>query len=367
MTKATQAMLSAGQSPWLDYISRELLRSGELARMVADDEVTGLTSNPSIFDKALSGSNLYEAEIAEAAADGVRDPYEAFLRVAIQDIRGAADALLPIYERSAGRDGFVSLEIPPGIEGDYDRTVAEAKRLAMLVRRPNLMVKVPGTPEGVRAVEELIFAGINVNQTLLFSCDVYEQTARSYIRGLERRQAAALPLDRPASVASFFVSRVDTAIDAELPADSPLRGKAAVANARDAYGRFAAIFSGHAWDALAAAGARPQRPLWASTSTKNPDYRDVLYVEELVAPDTVNTLPEPTLRAVLDHGEIRNAIDQASIDGARTLLGELNSAGIDMAAVTSRLLVEGLDAFDRDFQRLLDRIGQAIGSPVASA
>ncbi len=365
MTSATRRMLAEGQSPWFDYISRDLLDSGELARMVRDEEITGVTSNPTIFEKAVSSSDRYTASINQAAADGVTDPYEGFVRLAAADIRRACETLLPVHERTRGADGFVSLEIPPGLERDIHATVAEARRLAALVGQPNVMIKAPGTPEGVAALEELIFAGINVNQTLLFDTAVYEQSASAYIRGLERRAEAGLPVDRPASVASFFVSRVDTAVDPLLPDDSPLRGKAAVANARDAYRRFQAIFAGPRWEKLRDAGARVQRPLWASTGTKNPAYSDVLYVEELVARDTVNTMPEATLRAMLDHGRIV-PMGIESIEAAPRTLEALAAEGIEMQTITNQLLADGLAAFERDFHRLLDRIGQALtAAPVA--
>jgi len=353
-------MLSHGQSPWLDFISRELVESGELARMVAAKQITGLTSNPSIFEKAFAASSVYADEVQRAARDGVANAYDAFVRIAIRDIQGACDALAPVYAQTGGVDGFVSLEIPPGIESDVDRSVSEAQRLAALVARPNLMVKVPATSAGIRALEELIAAGINVNQTLLFSTDVYVQTAGAYIRGLERRALAGEPLNTVTSVASFFVSRLDTAVDTILPADSPLRGQIAVANARDAYRRFLQLFAGARWEALERRGAHLQRPLWASTSTKNPAYSDVLYVEALVAPHTVNTLPEPTLRAFLDHGSVSCSITVAAMREAGSILQRAREAGIDMRAVTSRLLAEGLASFEADFRKLLDRVGEGL-------
>lgn len=359
MTSTTQRLNALGQSAWLDYISRPLLDSGELARMVADGEITGLTSNPSIFQKSITGSDDYSGDIEAARAEGITDPYEAFVRLAIDDIRRACDALSGVWQDTAGVDGYVSLEIPPGIETDVTNTVEEGRRLSTLVDRPNLMIKVPGTPEGVQALEELIFHGVNVNQTLLFAVDVYEKTARSYIRGLQRRHEAGEPVDKPASVASFFVSRLDTAVDAQLPEGSPLRGTAAVANARHAYQRFLSLFSGAEWEKLEALGARVQRPLWASTGTKNPDYSDVKYVDELVAPHTVNTLPEATLKAVLDHAEAVPTVE-ANLESATTQLRALAEAGIDLNAVTDRLLVEGLDAFERDFQKLLAGIAEAL-------
>lgn len=367
MPSATQSLLAHGQSPWLDYISRDLLESGELGRMVRDQEITGVTSNPTIFDKAITGSRAYDTALAKARADGITDPYEAFVAIASEDIARACDVLLPVWEDTAGTDGFVSLEIPPGIETDTAATVAEATRLAGLVGRPNLMIKVPGTPEGVRSLEALIAAGINVNQTLLFDTTTYERSAEAYLRGLERRVANGLPVDRVAGVASFFVSRVDTAVDPLLPEGSALRGRAAIANARDAYRRFLGTFSGRRWKTLAEAGARAQRPLWASTGTKNPGYSDVLYVEQLVGPNTVNTLPEATLRAVLDHAAIQPTLEPGMMEAQKTLQA-LALAGVDMRAVTKQLLDDGLAAFERDFRKLLDHIRDALAAvPVAGA
>jgi transaldolase len=290
-SSATQQLLRLGQSTWLDYISRGLISSGELARMIADGDVVGMTSNPTIFEKALASSKDYDASIRDSALRGVRDPYAAFVDFAADDIRLACDALTATYESMGGQDGFVSLEVPPGIEHDRDATIAEARRLAELVGRPNLMIKVPGTPAGVVALEALIAEGVNVNVTLLFAVGAYEAVAEGYLRGLEARLARGLDLTRVASVASFFVSRVDTAVDALLPADSPLRGTIAVANARRAYGRFQ-----HApdrWERLAARGTRPASPLGLH-GHEEPAYSDILYVEDLVAPFTVNTMPEAT-------------------------------------------------------------------------
>ena len=356
----TLDLLEAGQSIWLDTISRAMLTSGQLAAMVREGWITGVTSNPSIFEKAISGSDDYASALADAALR-TRDPYEAFVAIAGDDIRDACDVLRPIYDCADGADGFVSLEVPPAIAFDTAATVAEGERLFAAIGRPNLMIKVPGTPEGFEAVEQLIARGVNVNITLLFGLGQYEATAGAYLRGLERRLARGLPVDRVASVASFFVSRLDTAVDPLLPEGSPLRGRAAVANARAAYQRFEATFSGPRWQALSDAGARVQRPLWASTGTKNPAYSDVLYVDELVAPHTVNTLPEGTLRAVLDHGSTAPTIAAGLADSLCDLEG-LRAAGIDLDAVTARLLTDGLAAFATDFAKLLARIAAAIGA-----
>ena len=361
MPLATQRLIQHGQSVWLDYIRRGLLQSGEVDRMVAEGWITGMTSNPTIFDKAISESGDYEEALQAVIGMGEADPYDAFVALAAEDIRLAAGALRPVYEATAAADGHVSLEVPPGIEHDREATVAEALRLFRLVDRPNVMIKVPGTPAGVEALTELIAAGVNVNVTLLFSVAVYERVAEAYLAGLERRLEAGEPLDAIASVASFFVSRVDTAVDAQLPEDSPLRGRIAVANARHAYARFRAIFAGERWERLAEAGARPQRPLWASTGTKNPAYSDTLYVETLVFPDTVNTLPQATLDAVLDHLEVAPAPPEALDEAARLLAGAAE-AGIDLEAVTDKLLVDGLASFEDSYRALMARLERRLAT-----
>ena len=362
MSDALARLHRQGQSVWLDFISRGFLDSGGLQRLVSDGWISGLTSNPTIFGKAIAGSADYDDGLRALASDGVRDPYEAFVRLAGDDLRRAADAFRPRYEASGCRDGYVSFELPPGVEHDPERSVAEAKRLVAAVGRPNVMVKVPGTDAAPETVERLIGDGVNVNITLLFDAAVYEGVARAYAAGLERARAAGRDLAVIASVASFFVSRVDTAVDALLPADSPLRGRAGIANARAAYGRFGAIFSGPAWERLAVAGARVQRPLWASTGTKNPAYSDVLYVDGLVAPDTVNTLPEATLRAFADHGDPSRPITPEGVAEAGATLSELSAAGVGLRAVAERLRSDGLAAFEADFRALLGAIGAALGA-----
>ena len=366
MTDRVGQVQQAGQSIWLDFLGRDLVRSGELARLVQSGQLSGITSNPSIFLKAITGSELYSKDLRALARAGSSTAYDAFLALAGEDIRDACDVLRPVYDGTAGRDGFVSFELPPAIAHDEAASIAEAHRLWALIDRPNLMIKVPGTSAGVRILGRLIEDGLNVNQTLLFSVDVYEQSAEAYIAGLERRLADGRPIDRIASVASFFVSRVDTAVDAALPTASPVLGTAAVANAREAYRRFQGLFGGARWERLAAAGARVQRPLWASTSTKNPAYRDTLYVDTLIAPDTVNTLPEPTLRAVQDHCEVL-PMTAAEINSGQFRLAELREAGIDMAAVTGRLLAEGLDAFARDFDSLLAALEASLAPAATGA
>jgi transaldolase len=342
------------QAVWLDYIERDLLTGGGLARYVADDGVRGVTSNPSIFEKAIEGGGAYEAAVAALLdadpAMATKDLYEA---LAIEDIRGAADILRPMWSESGGEDGYVSLEVSPHLAHDSDGTVAEARRLWAAVDRPNLMIKVPATAAGIPAIESLIASGINVNATLMFSLADYEAVAQAYVRGI----AACAAPDRVASVASFFVSRVDTKVDAALEdlgteQAFAMRGKAAVANARLAYRRFEEIFYDGPFSEQTVRGARPQRPLWASTSSKNPAYRDVVYVEELIGPDTVNTLPVATLEAFRDHGEPRTSITE-DVDGAATTMAALAGLGIDMDAVTAELQVEGVAAFSASFDQLL--------------
>ncbi|HSL16541.1 MAG TPA: transaldolase [Methylomirabilota bacterium] len=351
------------QAVWLDYIERDLLTGGGLEALVRDDGIRGVTSNPSIFKAAITGSGSYDADIdgflAERPDAATGDLYEA---LAIADIRMAADILAPVFAASGGTDGFVSLEVSPHLARDTAGTEAEAHRLWRAVDRPNLMIKVPATAEGIPAVESLIAAGVNVNATLMFSLADYEAVATAFIQGLGRR-------DDPsgvASVASFFVSRVDTKVDAALEAIGSdealaLRGRAAVANSRLAYRRFLELFRGPAFAELAARGAQVQRPLWASTSTKNPAYPDVLYVEELVGPDTVNTLPMATVDAYRDHGRPRDRV-AASFDEDDALLARLGELGIGLDAVTAELQVEGVQAFADAFDQLmaaLERTRQA--------
>jgi len=342
------------QAVWLDYIERDLLTGGGLARYVADDGVRGVTSNPSIFQKAIEGGGAYDAAVAALLdaepALATKDLYEA---LAIEDIRGAADVLRPVWSASDGEDGYVSLEVSPHLAHDSDGTVAEARRLWAAVDRPNLMIKVPATAAGIPALESLVASGINVNATLMFSLADYEAVAQAYIRGI----AGCAAPERVASVASFFVSRVDTKVDAALEdlgteQAFAMRGKAAVANARLAYRRFEEIFYDGPFSEQTVRGARPQRPLWASTSSKNPAYRDVVYVEELIGPDTVNTLPVATLEAFRDHGEPRTSITE-DVDGAAATMAALAGLGIDMDAVTAELQVDGVAAFSASFDQLL--------------
>ena len=328
-------LLEQGQSVWLDYISRGLLRSGELKRLVEEDGVRGVTSNPTIFEKAISGSGDYDDSLRELLA---RDPHmeagRLYEPLAIADIQAAADVLRPVYDETGGADGYVSLEVSPHLAHDTQGTIAEAKRLRAAVARDNVMIKVPATAEGIPAIEQLTAAGINVNITLMFSMAHYEAVTGAYIKGLER---AAEP-GRIASVASFFVSRVDTLVDRMLeeigtPEAMALRGKIGIANSKQVYRRFEEIFHGEGFVALRQRGARVQRPLWASTSTKNPAYSDVLYAENLIGRETVNTLPMETIRAFQDHGRVRGQTVKENLNEALAALGQLKSVGIDLYQV----------------------------------
>jgi transaldolase len=343
----------AGVSIWLDSLSRELLASGAFATLIADYSVTGATSNPTIFAKAITGSDRYDEQLRAALASGVRDPQELFFALALDDVGRAADLLRPAYRASEGRDGFVSFECTPELAHDAAATVAQARGLWNRLARPNVMIKVPATEQGVPAIEELTAHGVNVNVTLLFSVARYEQVIDAYLAGLERRLAAGLPVDSIASVASFFVSRVDAKTDPLLPAGSDLRGRVAIANAQRAYGRYRDRFTDRRWSKLRDAGARAQRPLWASTGAKNPAYSDVLYVEQLIAPDVINTMPETTLRAFADHGDTTRGIGERT--GAE-ILRRAQDAGVDLADITAELESEGVRAFCDSYRQLLDCI-----------
>jgi transaldolase len=356
-------LLDLGQSVWQDDISREMLRNGEIQRRI-DEGVRGLTSNPTIFEKAIAGGTAYDDQVARLLREG-RDAAAIFEALSVADIQQACDLFRPIYDASDGHDGFVSIEVTPGAARDADRTRREAKRLWDEVGRPNLLVKIPGTAEGAPVIEEMLTAGININITLLFSIAAYERVAHAYVNALKARRAAGKPVARIASVASFFVSRVDTLVDklldqkiagASSDADKAklqsLKGKAAIANAKLAYLRFQEIFSGDDWEALAAAGAAVQRPLWASTSVKNPAYPDVLYVDNLIGPETINTMPRPTIEAFLDHGVVARTVDR-DLDAARQTMTDLAAAGIDITAVTDQLEEEGIAAFAKSYDSLL--------------
>jgi transaldolase len=348
-----QRLHDAGVSIWLDTLSRELLESGEFSTLIAEFAVTGATSNPTIFAKAITGSDDYDDQVHAAVASGVREPQELFFTLALDDVRRAADLLRPTYEKTDGRDGFVSFECTPDLADDTQATIAQAQELWDRLARPNVMIKVPATEAGVPAIEELTARGININVTLLFSLERYEQVIDAYLAGLERRATAGQPVETIASVASFFVSRVDTKVDPLLPAGSDLRGRAAVANAQRAYARYRERFADERWLALRDAGAQTQRPLWASTGTKDPSYSDVLYVESLIGPDVINTMPDATLRAFADHGNATPSLD-AQAPAATEILRRLEDTGIDLGAITAELEREGVRSFCDSYHQLLD-------------
>ena len=356
-----------GQSVWIDFLSRDMLREGGLERMMRDDAVVGVTSNPTIFQKAISAGNAYDEQLRDILRDE-RDPKEIFIRLAAKDIGDACDLLRAVWDEGSGRDGYVSLEVDPNIAADTDATIAEAQRLHELVDRPNLFVKIPATKEGLPAIEEMISRGRSINVTLIFSLERYSEVAESYVRGLERLVDGGGDPGTVASVASFFVSRVDTEADRridEAGGPAELKGTLAVANAKLAYQRYQEIFSGDRWESLAAKGATPQRCLWASTSTKNPEYRDVLYVEELIGSLTVNTMPEETIRAFQDHGEVAPTLEE-EVEEARRTLERFAEAGIDYDDVTATLEREGVEKFADSFTELLDGIEAKSGELVTA-
>jgi transaldolase len=365
---------AAGQSLWLDYIDRAMLHDGSLERRIRDDALTGMTSNPTIFEKALAEGEAYDTQLA--AADAGLSAWELFELVETEDVRRACDLFLPVYEATRRADGYVSIEVSPGVSDDPDATIAEGRRLWATVARPNVMIKVPGTESGARAVRALLAEGINVNVTLLFSVEAHRRVIEAYLDALEERASQGLAVDHVASVASFFVSRVDGEVDkrldaiaAQLPEErrayvAALKGKAAIANARMAYRLFRELFSGPRWEALAGRGAMVQRPLWASTSTKNPAYRDVLYVEQLIGPDTVNTLPPATLEAFRDHGEVARTVD-ADLAGAERTLADLEALGISMREVTDKLLADGIASFQKSFDGLLAHLERRLSAMAA--
>ena len=362
MSNPLKALHDHDQSFWVDYIDRDLVSRGGIERLVEEDGLRGLTSNPSIFEAAISGSDDYDADIRNEIASGTgADTKRVYEALAVKDIRAAADALGDIYRSSDRRDGFVSFEVSPHLARDTQGTLDEAKRLWTLVDRPNLMIKVPATAEGMPAIEELIASDININVTLIFSVsDHYENAAQAFIRGVER---SADP-SHVASVASFFVSRVDTAVDVELdrvgtPEALGIRGKAAIANAKLAYAQFQELFRSRRFERQRERGARPQRVLWGSTSTKNPDYRDVLYVEDLIGPETVNTIPPKTVDAFRDHGNVRTTLT-AGVTEAEALLGRLGELGIDVDRVTAKLQDDGVAAFAASFDQLLEALAAKI-------
>jgi transaldolase len=349
----------AGVSIWLDTLSRELLETDEFAELVRRRHVTGATSNPTIFAKAITGSDRYEPQLARMLAAGKRDSRELFLELALDDVRHAADILAPVYIATAGSDGFVSVECTPDLADDTEATVAQAHDLWARLQRPNTMIKVPATKAGVPAIERLTADGVNVNVTLLFAVDRYREVMDAYQSGLEARLAAGRSVREIASVASFFVSRVDTKVDAQLQDRSGLRGRAAVANAAVAFAAYQRIAADSRWQRLAAAGARPQRPLWASTGTKSAAYSDVVYVESLIADGVVNTMPLATLDAFADHGTANDTLTAAE-PAATDLLNELADRGIDLARIAGELEREGVESFAASYAQLLSCIDERV-------
>lgn len=358
-------LLKYGQSMWLDYIRRDLFTTGKVAHLITEDGLRGMTSNPSIFEKAIGDSSLYDDALKSLASRKDLDTTAKYEQIAIRDIQDAADALRPVYEESKFRDGYVSLEVSPYLALKTQETIDEARRLWKAVKRENVMIKVPGTAEGLPAIRQLIGEGININVTLLFAQEVYEKVAEAYIAGLEDLAARGGNLKKMASVASFFISRIDTLVDSllndKLKATTDakqqallknLPGKVAIANGKLTYQRYQRIFSGLRWQALAAKGAQTQRVLWASTSTKNPNYRDVIYVEELIGPDTVNTMPPATVDAFRDHGQLRNSLTE-DVAGAGKVMDDLARAGISIKEVTDKLTEDGVKLFADAFDKLL--------------
>jgi len=353
---------AAGVAVWLDDLSRERLQTGNLEQLVREREVVGVTTNPSIFQKALSEGSAYDEQVRDLALRGT-DVGEAVRALTSYDVRWACDVLAPVAARTGGQDGRVSIEVDPRIAHDTARTVAEAKALWWLVDRPNLLIKIPATLAGLPAITAVLGEGISVNVTLIFSLQRYEAVMEAFLAGLERARDNGHDLSRIASVASFFVSRVDTEIDQRLEkagADASLRGQAAVANARLAYEAYERVFSGERWSALQAAGARPQRPLWASTGVKDPSYDDTMYVVELVAPGTVNTMPEATLKAVADHGTVRGDTVTGAYDDARAVLDQLAEAGIDYDDVVRQLEEEAVEKFEDAWNALIESVNEQL-------
>jgi transaldolase len=355
----------AGVSIWLDTLSRDLLQSGDFAALIRDYSVTGATSNPTIFAKAISSSELYDDQLRSLSSAGKDDTQELFFSLALDDVRDAARLLRPEFDRTGGGDGFISFECTPDLADDTQATIAQARELWERLDQPNAMIKVPGTAAGLPAIEQLVREGVNINITLLFSIERYEQVIDAYVRALTARAEAGEPLDTVSSVASFFLSRIDTKVDKQLPDGSPLRGQVAVASARVAYQRYLAKFAGPEWERLEQLGASRQRPLWASTGTKNPEYSDVLYVSELIGPDVVNTMPEQTLHAFADHGEVRPTL-AADAAGAEQTLADAQAAGIDLRSVTAQLEREGVQLFCDSYRELLDRIESKLGAVAAT-
>jgi transaldolase len=367
-----KGLLTFGQSPWLDFIRRNILLNGDLKKMIANDGLRGMTSNPAIFEKAIAAGDDYD-DIVKAAGAKSSTPMELYEKIAIRDVQDAADIFKQVYADTKGRDGYVSLEVSPNLAFDTRATLEEARRLWKTVDRPNVMIKIPGTPEGVPAIRQALEDGININVTLLFAQSAYEQVAEAYSAALEARAAKGQDISRIASVASFFVSRidslVDSMIDARLKSETDaskkallesLHGKVAIANARRTYAKYQELVGGSRWKALAAKGAQTQRLLWASTSTKNPKYRDVVYVEELIGADTVDTIPPATFDAFRDHGKLRNSLTE-DLSGANKTMSDMEIAGVSMKEVTNKLLKDAVQLFQDPFKQLLDTIAKHAG------
>jgi transaldolase/glucose-6-phosphate isomerase len=366
-----KGLLAYGQSPWMDYIRRDLLTDGGLQKYIDNDGLRGMTSNPTIFEKAINGSTLYNDILNSPEAKSL-NAKQLFEKIAIRDVQDACDIFRPVYDESKHRDGYVSLEVSPLLANDTNGTIEEARRLWKAVNRPNLMVKVPATPAGIPAIRQLLEEGLNINITLLFAQSAYEKVAEAFIAALEARAAKGQPINQIASVASFFVSRIDTLIDSKIGAllktaagDAKtllesLHGTIAIANAKLTYKKYQELFGGPRWKALAAKGAQTQRLLWASTSTKNPKYRDVLYVEELIGADTVDTIPPATFDAFRDHGKLRPSLTE-DVAGAARHMENLAKAGISMKEVTEQLVVDGVRLFAEAFKTLLEATGKSAG------
>ena len=367
-----KALLEFGQSPWMDYIRRDLLTSGGLKKMIQEDGLMGMTSNPTIFEKAITGSKDY-ADILESPEAKKLDGKGVYEKIAIRDVQDASDIFKGVYQQTKRRDGYVSLEVSPLLANDTQGTIDEARRLWKTVGRENVMIKVPGTKEGLPAIRQLLEEGININITLLFAQSVYEQVAELFIAALEARAKKGQDINHIASVASFFVSRIDSMIDSQIDAKlktetdagkrallTSLQGKIAIANAKLTYRKYQELYGTPRWKALAAKGAQTQRLLWASTSTKNPKYRDVMYVEELIGPDTVDTIPPATFDAFRDHGRVRPSLAE-NVDEAATVMASLEKAGISMKEVTEKLVIDGVKLFADAFKQLLEATGKTAG------
>ena len=362
-----QELSKLGQSVWIDYLSRRLVREGELEELMREHAVVGVTSNPTIFQKAIAEGDAYDEQLREVLAEE-KDPKEIFLRLAVKDVQDACDLLRSVWDQGSGKDGYVSIEVDPNLASDTDATIAEAQRLHELVDRPNCFVKIPATEAGVPAIEEMIARGRRINVTLIFSLQRYAEVVEAYLRGLERLVESGGDATQVASVASFFVSRVDTEADRRLDeagAPEDLKGKLAVANAKLAYQRYKELFAGERWEKLRAAGATTQRCLWASTSTKNPAYRDVLYVEELIGPETVDTMPEETIEAFEDHGEVALTLEQ-DLEEARRVFERVAEAGVDYDDVVATLEHEGVQKFSDSFAELLEGVRGKRGELVSA-